>query len=50
VKVIVISRILRNFGYSCISLCHIDSRKYFSSYLQDGCTVLCYKMLWTCKD
>jgi len=39
VELIVISRILRNFGYSCITLCHVDSRKYFSPYLSDGCTV-----------
>jgi len=42
----VMSRILRNFGNSCVTLCHIDSRKYFSPYLQDGSTILCYKILW----
>jgi len=34
-ELIVISRILtRNFGYSCNTLCHIDSRKYFSPFFK----------------
>jgi len=50
-ELIVISRILiRNFGYSCVTLCHVDSRKYFSPYLQDGCSVLCCEILWPCED
>jgi len=40
-ELIVISRIFTKLGHSCVTLCHIDSRKYFSPYLQDGCTVLC---------
>ena len=50
VELIVLSRILQNFGYSCITLCHTDSRKYFSPYLQNGRIILCYKILWPCKD
>jgi len=51
VELIVISRSLWNFTYSCITLCHINSRKYLSPYLQDGCTVLCCHIvaLWRQK-
>jgi len=36
VQLIVISRILRNFGCSCTTLCYIESRQYFLPYRQDG--------------
>jgi len=53
VELIVISRILRKFGYGCVTsvtLCHVDCRKYFSPYLQDGRTVRCYIVaLWRLK-
>jgi len=32
VQLIVISRIVRNVGHSCLRLCHIEGRKYFPPY------------------
>jgi len=47
---VIIRILIQNFGYRCIKVWHIESRKYFSPYLQDRCTILCYKISWPCED
>jgi len=49
VQLTVISRILRNLCHSCITLCHIECRKYFQQYFQDRHNVL-FKITWPCED